>query len=67
MYRPRRHLALLDVTLELSAEEREAFVHANSRDPVLREQVLASAEVADRLDDFLERPAWVEMARAGIL
>ena len=64
MHRQTRFLAVLESALGQPVEDREAFVHANSGDRWLAEEVLQSLDEMDDLGDFLERPAVVVSAAA---
>lgn len=67
MYQQTQFLAILESTLDQPVEDREAFVQTQSGDQLLVEEVLQSLDEMDNLGDFLERPAVVVMADAGML
>ncbi len=67
MYRQSQFLALLQTALAQPACDREAFVYAFSGDMGLAREVITSLEEIDNFDGFLERPALVVLAEAGLL
>lgn len=67
MYRQEQFLSLLQGALAQPTEDREAFIYAYSGDQQLALEVLQSLEEIDNFDGFLERPAVVVLAEAGLL
>ncbi len=67
MYRQKQFLSLLQTALNQPAEDREAFVYAYSGDQQLAREVLESLAEIDNFDGFLEQPAIVVLAEAGLL
>ena len=67
MYRKSQFLALLQTALAQPVESREAFVYAFSGDMGLAREVITSLEEIDNFDGYLEQPAWVVLAEAGLL
>lgn len=67
MPRQRQFLDLLQGALDQPVAERESFVRASTGDLSLAQEVLISLQEMDNFDGFLERPAVVLLAEAGLL
>ncbi len=67
MHRKSQFLALLQGALKQPVEDREAFIYAYSGDMGLAREVILSLEEIDNFEGFLERPAVVVLAEAGLL
>lgn len=67
MHRKSQFLALLQGALAQPVEDREAFIYAYSGDMGLAREVIMSLEEMDNFEGFLEQPAMVVLAEAGLL
>ena len=67
MHRKNQFLALLQGALAQPAEDREDFIYAYSGDMGLAREVIMSLEEMDNFEGFLEQPAMVVLAEAGLL
>ena len=67
MVRQSQFLALLKTALAQPTQDRESFVYAYSGDQRLAHEVLTSLVEINNFDRFLDRPAAVVLAEAGLL
>lgn len=67
MHRKSQFLVLLQGALAQPVEDREAFIYAFSGDMELAREVIMSLEEMDNFEGFLEQPALVVLAEAGLL